>query len=32
MRKITPHLWYAGEAEEPARFYASVFPDSQVDR
>jgi predicted 3-demethylubiquinone-9 3-methyltransferase (glyoxalase superfamily) len=31
-QKITPHLWYAKEAEEAARFYASVFPDSRVDR
>lgn len=30
--KIFPHLWYAQEAEEAARFYASVFPDSRVDR
>src|SRR5688572_1432135 len=30
--KIVPHLWYAKEAEEAARFYASVFPDSRVDR
>lgn len=30
--KITPHLWYAKEAEEAARFYASIFPDSRVDR
>jgi predicted 3-demethylubiquinone-9 3-methyltransferase (glyoxalase superfamily) len=30
--KIFPHLWYAEEAEEAARFYASVFPDSRVDR
>lgn len=29
--KIVPHLWYAAEAEEAARFYASVFPDSRVD-
>jgi predicted 3-demethylubiquinone-9 3-methyltransferase (glyoxalase superfamily) len=29
--KIFPHLWYAKEAEEAARFYASVFPDSHVD-
>jgi predicted 3-demethylubiquinone-9 3-methyltransferase (glyoxalase superfamily) len=28
--KIYPHLWYAKEAEEAARFYASVFPDSHV--
>jgi len=32
MQKIVPHLWYAKEAEEAARFYASVFPDSRVDR
>jgi predicted 3-demethylubiquinone-9 3-methyltransferase (glyoxalase superfamily) len=30
--KILPFLWYAKEAEEAARFYASIFPDSQVDR
>jgi predicted 3-demethylubiquinone-9 3-methyltransferase (glyoxalase superfamily) len=30
--KIFTHLWYAREAEEAARFYASVFPDSRVDR
>ncbi len=30
--KITPHLWYAKEAEEAAHFYASIFPDSRVDR
>ena len=30
MQKITPFLWYAGEAEEAAAFYASVFPDSRV--
>ena len=30
--KIFTHLWYAKEAEEAARFYASVFPDSRVDR
>jgi predicted 3-demethylubiquinone-9 3-methyltransferase (glyoxalase superfamily) len=32
MQKIVPSLWYAQEAEEAARFYASVFPDSRVDR
>lgn len=31
-QKIVPHLWYTSEAEEAARFYASVFPDSRVDR
>ena len=30
--KIFTHLWYAKEAEEAARFYASIFPDSRVDR
>ena len=30
--KIYTHLWYAKEAEEAAKFYASVFPDSRVDR
>ena len=29
--KIFPHLWYSREAEEAARFYAAVFPDSRVD-
>src|SRR3989449_6765729 len=28
--KILPHLWYAKEAEEAAKFYASIFPDSRV--
>jgi predicted 3-demethylubiquinone-9 3-methyltransferase (glyoxalase superfamily) len=32
MQKITPFLWYTKEAEEAARFYASVFPDSRVER
>ena len=30
--KIFPFLWYAKEAEEAARFYASIFPDSHVER
>jgi predicted 3-demethylubiquinone-9 3-methyltransferase (glyoxalase superfamily) len=30
--KIFPHLWYAKEAEEAAKFYASIFPDSRIDR
>jgi predicted 3-demethylubiquinone-9 3-methyltransferase (glyoxalase superfamily) len=29
--KVMPHLWYNKEAEEAARFYASVFPDSRVE-
>jgi predicted 3-demethylubiquinone-9 3-methyltransferase (glyoxalase superfamily) len=32
LQKVVPHLWYAKEAEEAARFYASIFPDSKVDR
>jgi predicted 3-demethylubiquinone-9 3-methyltransferase (glyoxalase superfamily) len=32
IQKITPFLWYAKEAEEAARFYASIFPDSRVLR
>ena len=31
-QKITPFLWYAKEAEEAARFYTSIFPDSRVTR
>src|SRR5262245_15567247 len=31
-QKIVPNLWYVKEAEEAARFYATVFPDSRVDR
>jgi predicted 3-demethylubiquinone-9 3-methyltransferase (glyoxalase superfamily) len=30
--RIFPHLWYAEGAEEAASFYASIFPDSRVDR
>ena len=30
--KIFTALWYAKEAEEAAKFYASVFPDSRVNR
>ena len=29
--KIVPHLWYAEHAEEAARFYCSLLPDSRVD-
>jgi predicted 3-demethylubiquinone-9 3-methyltransferase (glyoxalase superfamily) len=29
--KIHPFMWYAHEAEEAAKFYASIFPDSHVD-
>ena len=32
IQKITPHLWFTKEAEEAAKFYTSIFPDSRVDR
>ena len=32
IQKITPFLWYAKEAEEAAKFYSSIFPDSRVTR
>ncbi|MCC6920486.1 MAG: VOC family protein [Alphaproteobacteria bacterium] len=31
MPSIQPFLWYAKEAEEAARFYTSIFPDSRID-
>lgn len=31
-QKIVPSLWYAKDAEQAAKLYASVFPDSGVDR
>ena len=30
--KIYTHLWYAKDADQAARFYASIFPDSRVER
>jgi predicted 3-demethylubiquinone-9 3-methyltransferase (glyoxalase superfamily) len=32
MQKITPFLWFDGQAEDAARFYVSLFPDSRIDR
>lgn len=32
MQKITPFLWYSSEAEEAAKFYTAIFPDSRVVR
>ncbi|HTQ35088.1 MAG TPA: VOC family protein [Stellaceae bacterium] len=31
MSGITPCLWFDGDAEEAAKFYASVFPNSHID-
>jgi predicted 3-demethylubiquinone-9 3-methyltransferase (glyoxalase superfamily) len=30
MDKIAPCLWFDGKAEEAARFYTSLFPDSRI--
>ncbi len=30
MQKITPFLWFDGQAEEAARFYVSVFRNSRL--
>ena len=30
MKKITPFLWFDTQAEEAAKFYASVFPNSKI--
>lgn len=30
-QKITPCLWFEGNAEEAATFYTSVFPDSKIE-
>lgn len=32
MQKITPFLSFNGQAEEAARFYVSLLPDSRIDR
>ncbi len=29
-QKITPCLWFDGQAEEAAKFYASIFGDSKI--
>ena len=31
MKPIAPCLWFDGQAEDAARFYTSVFPDSSID-
>jgi predicted 3-demethylubiquinone-9 3-methyltransferase (glyoxalase superfamily) len=30
MPRITPNLWFDTEAEEAAKFYCSVFPNSEI--
>lgn len=30
LQKIIPNLWFNGNAEEAAKFYASVFPDGKI--
>lgn len=30
MQKITPFLWFDNQAEEAAKFYVSVFPNSKI--
>jgi predicted 3-demethylubiquinone-9 3-methyltransferase (glyoxalase superfamily) len=32
MNPITPCLWFDGNAEEAARYYVSIFPDSRVEK
>jgi len=30
MKRITPFLWFDGQAEQAANFYVSLFPDSRI--
>ena len=30
MKKITPYLWFDGNAEEAVNFYQSIFKDSEI--
>jgi predicted 3-demethylubiquinone-9 3-methyltransferase (glyoxalase superfamily) len=32
MQKVTPFLWFDGEADEAAKFYASVFKEGKVGK
>jgi predicted 3-demethylubiquinone-9 3-methyltransferase (glyoxalase superfamily) len=32
MSKISPCLWFDGQAEEAAEFYTSILPDSRIDK
>ena len=31
-RKVTPYWWFDGQAEDAARFYVSLLPDSGIER
>jgi predicted 3-demethylubiquinone-9 3-methyltransferase (glyoxalase superfamily) len=31
MQKITPFLWFDGQAEDAARFYTSIFTNSKIE-
>src|SRR5215831_18940717 len=31
MSKVSPCLWFNGEAEEAAKFYVSLLPDSKIE-
>ena len=32
MQKVTPCLWFDGQAEQAAKFYVSLLPDSRIDK
>jgi predicted 3-demethylubiquinone-9 3-methyltransferase (glyoxalase superfamily) len=32
MQKITPFLWFDSQAEEAAKFYTSIFPNSKLGK
>ena len=32
MSKVSPCLWFDGEAEEAAKFYVSLLPDSRIEK
>ena len=32
MQKVTPCLWFDGQAEEAAHYYVSLLPDSRIDQ
>ena len=32
MSRITPFLWFDHQAEEAARFYTSIFPNSKIEK